>query len=259
MPLLNINDKKIWYKQTKNSGKNYLLLHNAGGDHSFLFPQFEMLSNMGFCVTIVDFAGHGISEIPEEKSLTIESNAKDIIQLCTQLNIDSTTIVGLNYGGNIALEILMKKPSLVSNIIMIDPPILISNEIRAFIEQHLLELDIVSQEAYANQLIKESFIKISDDIANQAYEVFYKSSHKVMKSIYKDLLNWDLSKSHQRLLKASNSTICIFTDASLCDAQKLQNINSKISTAKVIGSKYWASIEVPDQINAIIQRYIDIS
>ena len=46
MFLLDINDKKIWYKQSKNNGKNYLLLHNAGGDHSFLLPQFEMLSNM---------------------------------------------------------------------------------------------------------------------------------------------------------------------------------------------------------------------
>ena len=79
---------------------------------------------------------------------------------------------------------------------MIDPPILISNEIRSFIEQHLLELDTVSQEVYTKQLIEESFIKTSGDITNQAYEVFYKSSHTTMKNIYKDLLDWDLNNSY---------------------------------------------------------------
>lgn len=59
MTLLNINSKKIWYKQQNNNGSNCLLLHNAGGSHSFLLPQFEMLSNMGFNTVAIDFAGHG--------------------------------------------------------------------------------------------------------------------------------------------------------------------------------------------------------
>ena len=229
-----------------------------GGDHGFLSFQFEMLSKMGFCVTSIDFLGHGKSDMPEERFLTIASNARDVIAICDQLKINSPTIIGLNYGGNVALEILTQEPLLSSKIIMIDPPILISKEIKTFIEKHIFELGTISQEEYAKQLVKESFVKASNDISNQAYKVFRESSHVTMKYIYNDLLNWDANSSTQRLLKATASTMCIFTDASLCDAQKLQTINNKILIAKVIGSKYWASIEVPEQINAMIQRYIEV-
>ena len=87
MAILDINGNKIWYKQTNNDGSNYILLHNAGGDHGFLSFQFEMLSKMGFCVTSIDFLGHGKSDMPEERFLTIASNARDVIAILSLIHI----------------------------------------------------------------------------------------------------------------------------------------------------------------------------
>ena len=258
MAQLTINNRQLWYKKTPKGKENYILLHNAGGDHSFLSPQFDMLSDMGGVIA-VDFFGHGRSDMPALNFLNIRSYAKDVIQVCHRLNIESPILIGLNYGGNVALEIFAQERALPGKIIMIDPPILISAAVRKFIQDHVRELGNMSPDVYAEKLVKESFIKVADETKTQALQVFSKTSHVTLKHVYMDLLNWDKVHSLTNLSKLILPTMCIFTDESLCDAQKLKGLNGDIICGKVVGSKYWASIEVSEQVNTMIQRFLALS
>lgn len=66
--------------------------------------------------------------------------------------------------------------------------------------------------------------------------------------------------THQiKLLKINLNTLTILTDEHHCSYRKLTSIkNNMITLAKVVGSKCWATLEVPEQINAMISRFLSI-
>ncbi|MCD6055783.1 MAG: ydjP 1 [Gammaproteobacteria bacterium] len=257
MSYIDIASHKMYYHQSGITGAEVILLHNAGGDHTFLFPQIETLSPY-YRVTAVDFLGHGNSTKPIPDFLTIHAYAQHIRQLCQELKMNKITLIGLNYGANVAVEFFYQYPDIVDKIVMIDPPVLLSDEIKKLISKHLNELGRLSPESYAKDLVNHSFIKASDQVREKAYNVFKKTPHETMKAVYSDLLVWDQLYGVKRMSALPESVLCLFTDASLCNEETLKKHNQKIMLARVVASKYWATLEVPDQVDAMILRFLSL-
>ena len=53
-------------------------------------------------------------------------------------------------------------------------------------------------------------------------------------------------------------SLVILTNGSLCSGADLLQINSQIEIGKVVGSLYWATLEVPDQVNSMILRFLEL-
>ena len=79
----------------------------------------------------------------------------------------------------------------------------------------------------------------------------------ILASIFSDLIEWDKTA----LKKIANLTIpvlCIITDEHHCAFSKLQSCNNKIEIGKVVCSRCWATLEVPEQVNSMILRFLEI-
>jgi pimeloyl-ACP methyl ester carboxylesterase len=87
---------------------NFVLIHNAGGNHQFLKEQFAHLKQLGQVLS-VDLRGHGESDKPKQ-DYTVESFADDVAYLCHEHEIQKAIFIGLNYGANIAIELANKTP-----------------------------------------------------------------------------------------------------------------------------------------------------
>lgn len=248
-------NNKIFYEIFGNGSKNFLLLHNAGGNHQFLHYQIEALSKIGKVIAI-DLLGHGNSDKPIKKYTLLEY-VQDVIDICSHLNIERIIGVGLNYGADVLLQVSITKPELISKLILIDPPVLMKPETVDMIEGHISHLSNYEMTEYAEILVKDSFIKANKEDYEIAISSFKAVINENLSSLYTDLLEWNkLSKNLVANLKAHS--LVILTNGSFCSGADLLQINSQIEIGKVVGSLYWATLEVPDQVNSMILRFLEL-
>jgi pimeloyl-ACP methyl ester carboxylesterase len=92
------------------------LIHGLGWDHALWAPQIEWLAQH-FSVLAADTRGHGDSDKPPGP-YSIRQFADDWIALLDALEIRQAAIGGFSQGGMIAQEIALKRPDLVSRLVL---------------------------------------------------------------------------------------------------------------------------------------------
>lgn len=244
----------IFYKFTGSGEYTFLLLHNAGGNHLFFKKQLNFLNKIGR-VLVIDLPGHGLSK--KSSKISVKAFAKDIHSLCSELSIKNLVGIGLNYGGNILIEMATLFPKLFIAIILIDPPIFLSKKVTSLINNNIDHLMSQPMDSHAKDLVSTSFIKANNALKEIAIEAFSNIDGKYLANIYKELLIWD-KNSGEKIKSLSISCLTILTDGALCSISDVLSYNSDIIIGKVVDSMYWATLEVPDQINSMIKRFIDV-
>ena len=242
------------YELTGSGSDTFVLLHNAGGDHSFFHMQVAMLAKLGR-VLAIDLPGHGRSKA--EKKYSVGLFASDVKDLCDNLGLGNIIGVGLNYGANIFLDFAEQFPGALKLLVMIDPPIFLSGKVRDLINNNIMHLESPAGALHADELVAQSFVRASDATKNVALRAFSLVDSDFLAAIYKDLLVWDKG-SKPKVESLAMPCLTIVTDAALCSIEDLSACNQRIKTAKVVGSMYWATLEVPDQINSMLHRFFDI-
>jgi pimeloyl-ACP methyl ester carboxylesterase len=239
--------------QEKGSGKyTFVLIHNAGGDSSFFTKQIDVLTSFGK-VVLIDLPGHGRSK--SHAAPTVSYFSDQVVQLCKELKWEYIIGVGLNYGANILLEINASNPGMLCASVMIDPPVFINTEVKALIENNIHELESGSSSHHAHELVKVSFIKTDDATRQIAIQAFTKIDTHYLAQLYRNLIDWDRT-SQEKVKQVNHRSLLITTDAALCSIEDMQRVNPGIISAKVVGSMYWATLEVPQQVNSMIDRFM---
>ncbi len=234
----------------------FLLVHNAGGDHRFLAPQIRMLSAFGR-VLAVDLPGHGKSQSHVVHNDTLNFYAEAILELCQSLNIFNVIGTGLNYGANVLIECANIYPRLFSKMVWIDPPLLMQESVKALVNKHIQDLRDPLVLDHAERAVSEAFLRSTEANQQMALEAFKQISAVVLASLYENLLLWD-QNSAQKIKELSIPTLCILTDGALCSVADLLQHQPKIKIGKVVDSFYWATLEVPDQVNAMLKRFLGL-
>jgi pimeloyl-ACP methyl ester carboxylesterase len=111
-----VNGIKMYY-EIYGSGKPLVLIHGGGG--SILFDFKEIISRLEnkFQLIGIDLQNHGMSEhrdVPE----TFEQDAKDVVALLKELNIEKASFWGFSNGGNTVMKIAHLYPEIVEKLIV---------------------------------------------------------------------------------------------------------------------------------------------
>ena len=130
----------LYYEKRGEGGKNLILLHGNGEDHSIFDELVTALCGVGFgpsqaaaeaggaeasenttetsgeyTIYAIDTRGHGLSATPSEYHY--EDMADDLISFIEALHIEAPTVFGFSDGGVTALIAASKRPALFSRII----------------------------------------------------------------------------------------------------------------------------------------------
>ena len=231
-----------------------MLIHNAGGDRNFFTYQVKTLKKHGN-ILLLDLPGHGNSPAMDKNSITDSSNI--IYEICKELNLSNICLIGLNNGANIALNIFSQNDLPINSMILIDPPLFMNEKFVKEINEFIGILIGGYLEDFINSLVNNLFIKTDEINKNIALNSFMSSDKNSLQEMFKSLIEWD--KNSENVLKNIRcQTLCILTDEHHCSYNKLKGIAPSFEIGKVIGSKCWATLEVPEQINAMIERFLDI-
>ena len=105
--------------QDKGSGAPIMLLHGWGGSSKSLAGLADFLVNGGYRVINVDLPGFGESEMPE-RAYGMNDFVGLIHDLIVRLELRKPVVVGHSFGGQIAMFLAMKYPSLISKIVLVN-------------------------------------------------------------------------------------------------------------------------------------------
>jgi phosphatidylglycerol lysyltransferase len=120
---ISLPDARLAYCE-HGTGPHLILLHgNSESKHIFTSYQLDEFSM--FTTFALDSRGHGETQSKDDE-LTIEKFSEDVIELCRHKGIKKAFVIGYSDGGNIALFLAKKAPSLFPRIVAISPNTLAS-------------------------------------------------------------------------------------------------------------------------------------
>lgn len=104
------------YFETKGEGEAVVLLHAGVADSRMWHSQFEELSKTHFVIRC-DLRGFGRSRMPAGAFAYHD----DIASLLAYLDVEQATIVGVSFGGSVALDFALAYPQMVHALVLGSP------------------------------------------------------------------------------------------------------------------------------------------
>jgi pimeloyl-ACP methyl ester carboxylesterase len=228
-----------------------LFVHGWCCDRSYFAPQVEHFGR-SHRVVAVDQRGHGKSEPAPDGDYSAAAFAGDAAELIADLGLDRPVVVGHSLGGVIALALAASRPDLVRGVVMVDPaPIVISDEMRAMFPTIV---DMVGTVEGRKGFVAGMFAP-SDDEARKAQIIDGMSAtpDEVAQAALTGLIEFDGPAA----LRAC--TVPIATIGSLSPTNTQADFTAHcphILVAQTLGAGHFNQLEVPDQVNAMIEDFL---
>jgi pimeloyl-ACP methyl ester carboxylesterase len=244
------------YTQSGSGKPPLVFLHGWAGDHTTFTPQIDHFSQTHRTIA-VDLRGHGQSDKPEQ-SYTVAGFADDIAWLCSHLGVTKPVIVGHSMGSNIALELAARYPELPAAIILLETVVF---PLPGLKENVLLPVEATLHgPAYREgirQAIEGLFLP-TDDQACKARLMECAATtpqHVALSTFQNHLINYDASE----FAAACRVPVAYIAATNpMADLVRFRSLCPQLVTSQVMQAGHFAPLVEPDQINAMIERFLAI-
>jgi pimeloyl-ACP methyl ester carboxylesterase len=255
MPELTRSGRALFYREEGRGDPPLLLVHGWCCDHTYFAPQIEHLARR-HRVVAPDLLGHGRSDKPRQP-YPIRGFADDLAWLCAKLGLDRPVVVGHSMGGITALELATRHPALPAAIVILDSTIVPPADRRKMMEGVLPGLRSPGYLDAMRDTI-EGFFAPFDDSARKARIIGAMTSapQHVAAGAYAGLLEWDGTAAG-----AACTVPALYVAASTprADLARFRELCPQLLTAQIVGAGHFVQLEVPDQVNAMIDRFLEIA
>lgn len=251
---LQINGTKLQVHEAGQGDPAILMLHCWGGDRSFLTPQIEAFSNRHRVVT-PDLRGHGKSDRPEGP-YTIPTFAQDALAICEQLKLDRPVIIGHSMGGNIAMEMAGLAPDRVRGVVLLDSVVVPPEGLG---ESFAPVLEGLASPAW--QEVTKAFtgsVGGFDDRPERRQwlvDCIADNDHHVLRDTMMGVATHDSDAAAARV-KAP--MLYVSSGTWYTDVERFKKHCPQLVTAQLYGSGHYIPLEIPDQVNAVISRFLEV-
>ena len=240
---------KLAYEEV-GSGPPMVFMHGWCCDRTYFAPQAAHFAPTHRCISL-DLRGQGQSDRPEQE-YSIAGHADDVAWMCGQLGLVRPIIVGHSMGGAIALALAAAHPQLPRAILMLDGAIL-----TAFPAQLSPVFWSKDYLAPLTGVINGMFMA-TDDTAQRARIIagMLSTAHHVMAS------EWDAMGAFDSEAAARACTVpalYVGADRPIADMRRLRELSANVMLAQTAGAGHFHQLEVPDQINAMMERFLAVS
>lgn len=248
------DDVNIAYEEAGGGRRAMVLIHPWCGDHTFMTPVMERFS-ASHRVLAVDLRGHGQSDRPEG-GYDIPSLADDIARLCDETGITSPVIVGNSLGGMIAME-LASRPAPVAAVVCLDSPIVPPAGLLDQFRPLAAALRTPHAEA-ALVAFAEQVGGFADNPERHAWLLQKVRSNAAapMASTLEALFDYD---SDRRAAACKAPLLYLSAGQWFTDVARLRSLCPQAMIGQTIGSGHFHQLEVPEQVNAMIARFLKIA
>lgn len=247
------------YEEAGEGEPPVLLVHGWCCDHTYFAPQFEHFVKKGRRVVAVDLRGHGRSDKPHQP-YTMQVFADDIARMCERLGLEKPVVVGHSMGGIVAFDLAARYPNLTSAVVMLDAAVVLPSGVRAAIPSFLEELRGPGYRDLLCGYVANSLFIPTDD--RQRKERILQSMsaapQHVMVLAFEGLRDYDPTEAAGGLAVPG---LYVAADElrPRSDMSRLHEMFPQILYGKTVGSGHFCQLQVPEQVNAMIERFLAIT
>jgi pimeloyl-ACP methyl ester carboxylesterase len=255
MATLTRGEVRLAYDEAGQGEPAMVFVHGWSCNRAFFGPQFEHFSRQRRCVG-VDLRGHGDSDKPRQ-DYSMEGFADDLAWLCQQLQIERPVVVGHSMGGVVALVLAAQYPELVRAIVMVD------GGTRGLTEPEpawLARLHGLAQPDYlaAARIAVEQMFLPGDDPARRSWimEQMLATPQHVMLSATEQGGRCDMVAAARACRVPA---LYIQAGRPRPELARFEQLCPQLVLGRTVGSGHFNQLEVPDQVNAMIERFLQVN
>jgi len=246
---------QLSFDVTGTGSPQFLFVHGLGGDRTHFAPQMEYFARQGRALN-AELRGHGESDKPQQE-YSIEGSAEDLVWLCAQQQITKAVIVGQSMGGNIALEIAARYPDFPAALVLLDSGVLFPASAGTVFAGYLEGLRGPDFADQARKIVADSCLP-TDRCRAHVEQTFLATPQHVLVSTFTSLFPWDVHRARECAQASRVPVLYIEAAHRLADLDRFAALCPQLVTAKAVGSGHFLSLEVPEQINPMIDRFISL-
>ena len=243
------------YEEAGSGAPPIVLVHPWGGDHAYMAPQFDYFRR-DHRVVSVGLRGHGRSDKPEQ-DYTMGLFAEDLVWLCRELRIEKPVVVGHSMGGMIALELAARVPELPSAVVLLDSPVVtppgLMDGFRPFAEA----LPGPGYREATRQFY--SYVAGFDDRTDRKQRIIEEMASNVqhvMVSTMQAVLAHDTDAA---AAACKVPVLYVSSGTWYTDVARFHKLCPHLITGQTVGSGHFHQLEVPEQVNPMIERFLTIA
>lgn len=232
-----------------------VLIHPAFGNRSYYAAMIPALAKHHRVITL-DLRGHGDSGIPQE-GFRISDFAQDVLAVCHEASVERAVLCGHSMGGAVALTAATLEPGLAVGVALLDAAILFPEPLRRESLQRFVPalegpgwLDALkaffTQRMFGPYDPPETRDRIIKQLAAVPPHVPAPLMREVFSSDFADVV-------------AAAPCPLLFVHAMIpADLDRLLEVRPDALVARVAASGHFLMMVVPEQVNAMLERFIDV-
>ena len=198
----------------------------------------------------------GRSDQPED-GYTIPDFADDLAQFCAVVGIEKPVVIGHSLGGMIGVELAARHPSLPRALVLVDPgPIDPLPETVKLFSSLAAQLEGPSGEDVRRLYVQDMGAR-DEDLAHWIADSMCALPLPTAAAVIRGVVAWNgvgalgLCIVPTLLLRS--------TFGANPDAIRLRAIKPDLQVGITVGAGHFHQLEVPDQVNAMIERFLAIA
>jgi pimeloyl-ACP methyl ester carboxylesterase len=232
-----------------------VLVHGGLCDHTNLAPQLEHFGRRHRTLA-VDLRGHGWSAKPQQE-YTIPGFADDLAWLCREVGLCRPVVVGHSMGGLIALDLAARYGDLPAAIVILDAPVVPPAPFAAAVREFAAALQTPGQGEVVRRFMGQ-FVGFDDDPQRKAclLDSMACSAQHVTASALANYLAFD---SAAAAAACRVPVLYVSSGPWFADVARVRELCPQLVTAQTVGSGHYHQLEVPEQVNAMIDRFLAVA
>jgi pimeloyl-ACP methyl ester carboxylesterase len=244
---------RLYYER---AGAGPELLFHPGWccDQSWFRPQFERFART-HAVTALDMRGVGKSDTPVD-GYAISDFADDLAWFCEEAGISRPVVVGHSLGGMIAIELAARYPRLARGLVLVDPgpvdplPSTVQT-FEAFVEQ----LGGPDGEAVRRAWV-EDMGTVDEGLGERIADAMCAVPLPIATAVIRGVIAWN---GVGALALCAVPTLLLRSALGASpDAVRLRVIKPDLQVGITVGTGHFHQIQAPDQVNAMIERFLSL-
>jgi pimeloyl-ACP methyl ester carboxylesterase len=245
----------LCFEEAGSGAPPIVLVHGWCCDRTYLAPQLEHYRR-AHRVVALDLCGHGASDQPRQ-AYPIRGFADDVAWLCGHLGLERPVVIGHSMGGMIAFDLAARYPTLPAAIVMLDAAVVLPETARRAIPALLDALRGPTYRDALRQYVASALFIPTDDPERKARILDHMAAapQHVMIAAMEGLHDYDAAAvapgcTAPALYVAGNEP------TPRADLGRLRALCPQMQYGQTVGSGHFLQLEVPDQVNAMIDRFL---
>lgn len=250
MPYITRDGVKLYYEEA-GAGPAIVFVHGWCCDHTHFANQFQHFSRTNRVVS-VDLRGHGLSDKPAE-DYSMRLFAGDVAHICAELGIERATVVGHSMGGSVIAAMAAYHPELVQGAVAVDSGIMSNEGSRERLGPRIEAMSGPDYVSAATAMVDSMFLPCDDPGRRAAIT---NGMTAVPQHTMVSAMRANLDQTAESLGTISQPFLLISAGWLPADLPRLRATIPNLAFAQTYGSGHFSMLEVPDQVNAMLERFL---